>query len=300
MNLFGLFKGKPVAFAEFRDRARLALRRREPGAQIVPNENGFRVIFEDTRPIDCNLRNLYADYAKAPGELENILKKWTDGIAASADTPAAVTWDEALATLRPVFKDAASLEVARAHMVKSKSPDSLPSEPFLGDLQVIVMREVGATLTGVTQIVLDDWGVTLQAALRQAMNNLNLLGFPAVTNEMRSGGRGAGSEVVGLVFEHNHSTAAWLLSERFRDFLAMRLQGDYLVAVPTRDKLIAVRADEPGLLASVQQSNRNAHLQPHFLTTQIFHLQTGKSGGHITLYHPKGNGPGLPAGGFFE
>ena len=300
MNLFGIFKGKPVAFAEFRDMARLALRRREPGAQIVPNENGFRVIFEDARPIDCNLRNLYADYIKAPGELENILKKWTDGIAASAESPADVTWAEAQAALRPVLKDSASLELARAHMKKAKSPDGLPSEPFLGDLQVIVMQESGATLTGITQIVLDNWGVTLQDALRQALNNMNLLTFPPISNEMRSGGKGTAGEVVGLMFQHDHSTAAWLLSERFRDFIAMRLQGDYCLSVPNRDKLIAVRADEPGLLASIQQANRNAHLQPHFLTTQIFHVHAGKSGGTVTLHHPGGQGPGIAAGSFFE
>ena len=300
MNLFGLFKGKPVTFLVFRDKARLALRRRDPTAQIVPNENGFRVIFEEARPVDCNLRNLYADYVKAPGELESVLQKWTNGIVASAETPADVTWAEAQSTLRPVLKDAASLELARAHMKKAKSPDGLPSEPFLGDLQVIVMREDGATLTGITQIVLESWGVTLQEALRQAMNNMNLLSFPAVSNEMRTGGKGDAGEVVGVTFQHDHSTAAWLLSERFRDFVAMRLQGDYHIAVPNRDRLIAVRADEPGLLASIQQSNRNAHLQPHFLTTQIFHVQAGKSGGTVTLHHPGGTGPGLAPGGFFE
>ena len=299
MNLFGLGKGKPVPFLEFRDKARLALRRREPGAQIVPNDNGFRIIFEDARPIDCNLRNLYADYVKAPGELENILKKWTDGIAASVESPEEVTWEEAIPTLRPVLKDAASLELARAHMKKAKSPDGLPSEPFLGDLQVIVMREMGATLTGVTQITLDAWGVTLQDALRQALNNMNLMSFPAITSEMRSGGKGVGGEVVGLIFEQDHSTAVWLLSERFRDFATMRLQGDCVILVPNRDRLIAIRADEPGLISSIQQANRSAHLQPHFLTTQVFHVHAGKAGGTITLHHPGGQGPGIAPGSFF-
>ena len=50
MNLFGMFKGKPVPFLEFRDKARLALRRRDASAQIVPNDNGFRVIFEGRSP----------------------------------------------------------------------------------------------------------------------------------------------------------------------------------------------------------------------------------------------------------
>ena len=214
MNLFGLFKGKPVPFQEFRDLARQALRRREPGAQIVPNDNGFRVIFEDARPVDCNLRNLYADYAKAPGELEALLKRWTESICASAETPTDISWSEAQPTLRPILKDSASLQLARAHMIKAKSPDALPSEPFLGDLEVIVMREADETLTGVTQIVLDDWGVSLRDALEQAMTNMGMLSFPRIVNEMQTGGKNG--DVIGLTFQENHLTASWLLSERFR------------------------------------------------------------------------------------
>ena len=161
------------------------------------------------------------------------------------------------------------------------------------------MREMSATLTGVTQITLDGWGVSLQDALRQAMNNMNLLSFPPMSSEMRSGGKGADGEVVGLMFQHDHNTAAWILSDRFRDFLLMRLQGNFVISVPNRDRLIAIRADEPGLITSIQQANRNAHLQPHFLTTQIFQVLGGKV--RRTYHAPSSRraGAGNSGGQFF-
>ena len=297
MKLFGMFgKDKPVAFPEFRDMVRQAVRRARPDAVISPIETGLRLTEPGQRPIDCNLKNLYSTYAKSPGEADALIKQWMDTLIAEVPEH---TWLEAQTTLRPMLRSADYIKLACAQMGKTSTPDNLPAEPFLGELHATVVREVGSTLTGVTQLQLESWGVGLHEAMQQAVNNMSMMGFPRIANEFRSGK----SEVVGLVFEDNHLTATWLLLERFRDYVGMRLQHDYIVSVPTRSRLVAVRADEAGLIAPIVQSNRNAHNLPYFLTGQCYHVSAATTGGKVTVYQASlagGAGEGIAASSIFS
>ena len=58
-----------------------------------------------------------------------------------------------------------------------------------------------------------------------------------------------------MVIEGDHLSATWLIIERFRDYVTQRLLGDFVVAVPNRNRLTAIRADEPGLIGQIQQSS---------------------------------------------
>jgi len=49
-------------------------------------------------------------------------------------------------------------------MQKNSPPDSLPYTPFVGEISVIVMRDLPGTMVAVTQTTLDSWGVTFEAA----------------------------------------------------------------------------------------------------------------------------------------
>jgi hypothetical protein len=292
MNLFGLFgKEKPVSFEQFRDMVRQAVRRNASNATIEPNPNGFTLRMEDRPPVTCNLRNLYATYSKAPKEKDVIIQNWLDSVV--TDVPEH-TWLEARATLRPTLKSAEYIALARESLSRQKMPDGLPSQPFVGDLHVIVVREVGHTLTGVTQLQLDEWGVPFEDTVKEALNNMGIMSFPVSGNALQSGG-----EEVGLVFQGDHLTATWLLLERFRDHIALRLQGNYVVTVPNRNRLTAVRADEPGLIASIMQGNRNFQRLPYPLTAQCYHVNVSTTGGQVTVYQPGGQGAALdPASPF--
>jgi hypothetical protein len=130
----------------------------------------------------------------------------------------------------------------------------------------------------------------MEDALRAALNNMGMLNFPLLTNEMKSSGM-----VVGMVFVDNYLTATWLAVERFRDHLAMRLQGDYVVAVPNRSRLLAVRADDAALTASVIQSIRNYHTLPYWLSGQCYHVNVSSTGGLVTVYQGlRGGGTPMP------
>lgn len=297
MKLFGLFnKEKPVAFPQFRDTVRLAVRRQFPGVQLEITESGFVISMEDT-PVACNLRNLYAEYCKAPETRDALIQNWLKSLI--FDVPQQ-SWLEARMTLRPTLKDAHYLKRAAASMARSREPDTLPSLPFVGELSAIVMRDLSGSVIGVTRSQLDAWGVSFEQALQEAMSNMEMLNFPPVTNTMRAGGlQRKGSEegeVVGLLLQGDHLTATWLLSERFRDHLSLRLQGSYVVAVPNRHRLTAVRADEPGLITTLLQSNRNYFNMPYPLTGQCYLVNAAKTGGEVVIYAQEALGSGLTGG----
>jgi hypothetical protein len=81
--------------------------------------------------------------------------------------------------------------------------------------------------------------------------------------------------------------------------------------VPSRAELTAVRADEPGLIASIQQAARNYGSRPYPLSGQLYHVSAATTGSAVTVYQPGAAGggatldpnsqfarnqPGVPAG----
>ncbi len=285
MKLLGLFgKKKALPFPEFRDAVRLEVRRSNPGATAENTDSGF-ILRMDGVPITCNLRQLYFEYSKDPSKRDQLVQDWMRQAVSQVPEH---TWLEARPTLRPILKNAEMIAHACKQMLKSPEPDSLPSQPFVGELCIIVMREIGGTLTGVTQKQLDAWGITFDDCLHEAINSMNLLMFPTVTSELlvgaSTGRKQVGGEVVGLVFEGDHLTATWIYLERFRSHLGMILQGDYVISVPTRNRLTAIRVDEPSMIASMQASNRNSRNLAYSLTNQCFLVSAQTTDGVISLY----------------
>ena len=288
MKLFGISLGqeKVVPFPEFRDMVRLSVRRSLPGAKIESTEVGFTIAQSGKSPTACNLRSLYLDYTRKPGDREILVNRWVGSLTMEVPEH---TWMEAMMTLRPTLKPAEYLASAHRAMQRNTPPDSLPYAPFAGELSVIIMRELPGTVVGVTQSTLESWGVTYAEALKQAMNNMNMSPLPPVNNALTAGGGGRKKEQgeeVGLVFEGDHLTATWIIMERFRDYVIQRLQGDIVFSLPTRNRVVAIRADEPGLIQQIISSGRSTLNQTHALTTQLFHISSATTGGLVTIYQP--------------
>jgi hypothetical protein len=286
MKLFGitLGKDKPMPFPQFRDHVRLSVRRAVPGAKIEPRDYGFVLSQDGKAPTTCNLRSLYVDYTRTPQDRDAMIERWIGTL--TMDIPEH-TWLEAQMTLRPMLKNADYLAHAQRQMQKNTPPDSLPFSPFAGDLSVIVMRELPGTVVAVTQSTLDAWGVTFAQAMQTALNNMNMQPFPVVANALIAGvsaRKDAPQEEVGVVFEGDHLTATWIVVARFRDYVTQRLQGDFVAFTPTRGRLTAVRADEPGLISQVQTNNRNITGQSHWLTHLGFHVSGATTGGTVTVH----------------
>ncbi len=285
MKLLGIFgKQKPLSFPEFRDSVRLEVRRSNPGATAENTDSGF-ILRMDGVPVTCNLRQLYFEYSKNPAKREQLVQDWMRQAVSRVPEH---TWLQARPTLRPILKNAEMIAHANVQMKKAAEPDSLPSKVFVGDLCLIVMREVGGTLIGVTQKQLVIWNISFEECLHEAANSMNLLMFPSVTSELMVGaasrGKQEGGEIVGLVFEGDHLTATWIYLERFRSHLGMILQGDYVVSIPTRNRLTAIRVDEPSMIASMQTSNRNSRNLAYSLTNQCFQVSAQTTDGVISIY----------------
>jgi hypothetical protein len=300
MKLFGMFKPKAVPFPQFRDYVRQIVRQNEPKSKFENTENGFILTVEKV-PISCNLRNLYASYSIDPRERDSIVKMWIDTLITEVPEH---SWLEAQQTLRPMLKTSNYIKLANYQMQRNATPDTLPFRPFIGDLAVIAVREFGGTLTAVTDNQLKKWGVSVEEAIRQALNNVSMSGFPNPVNEIRSSGtmqrgRAGSGDVVGLVFEDNHLTATWFILERFRDHIAMRLNANYVVAVPYRSRLMAVRADEPGLVSSVIQTTRGVKNAAYTLTNQCYHVDVTSTGGVVTIYTGNQKGKGMEDANMF-
>ena len=286
MKLFGLTLGKekPMPFPQFCDHVRLSVRRAVPGAKLESRDYGFVMQQDGKPPTTCNLRSLYSEYSRIPADRDAIIDRWIGTL--TMDIPEH-NWMEAQMTLRPCLKNADYLAHAQKQMQKNTPPDSLPFSAFAGDLSVIVMRELPGTIVAVTQSTLDEWGVTFEQAMQQALGNINMQPFPTVSNTLAAGGaarKDTPQEEVGLVFQGDHLTASWIVVARFRDFVSQRLQGDFVAYTPTRSRLTVVRADEPGLIAQVQTNNRNATGLSHWLTHMGFHVSGATTGGIVSVH----------------
>lgn len=285
MNFFGLTIGKekPMPFPQFRDLVRLSVRRAVPNAKIEPRDVGFVLIQEGRPPTTCNLRSLYLEYTRLPSDRDMMIQRWIGTLTMEIPDH---SWMEAQMTLRPSLKNADYVAHAQRQMQKNTPPDSLPFSPFAGDISVIVMRELPGTIVAVTKGTLDGWGISFERAMQQALDNMNMQQFPAVTNALvaGAGAKNAQHEEVGLVFEGDHLTATWIVVARFRDYITQRLQGDYVAYVPSRSRLTVIRADEPGLIAQIQTNNRNSTMMSHSLTHLGFHVSGATTGGHVTVF----------------
>jgi hypothetical protein len=280
MRLFDRLLGsKILPFPQFCEVVRQAVRKTRPEARIQSTENGFQLDLEG-EPVTCHLRGLYGAYQKTPGDQDVLIKQWISALL----TPVPVhDWEHARLTLHPCLKDDHFMTQANRGLAKSN--DALPAAPFLDGLHVVVLRDLPGKAAFVTQADLDRWSVQFETAHQTALNNFNMLSFPVATNSMVSSGslNAREADPVGLVFEGDHLTATWVIMERFRDFLVQKLQGDCLVFVPHRSKLVALRADEPGLINPMLGSIRVPSSDPHALNAEPM-LVTATTGGEVSVY----------------
>jgi hypothetical protein len=288
MRILGLHIGreKLLSFSDFCTLIRRAAQEAHPAAKFAPAANGFTIVL-DGRVQTCNLRGLYAAYCKEPQKRDALIMEFLDSLETEAP---AGTWYDTQAMLRPSLRSREFLADAQRSLQRQKVPDSLPAVHFLGELYVIVMAEHRSRIWAVTQNLLDGWGVTVEQALEQAMSNMSIMAFPNIVSVMHGGPL---NQEAGFVFEGNYLTSSWLLFERFRNYVGQRLQSNFVIAVPNRSRLIVVRDDMPSLIASVQQANRNFHLQPYPLTNQLYHVDIRATGGIVSVYQPHGEGERL-------
>lgn len=299
MKLFGVQIGKEkvYTFQDFREAVRTTAKHLHPGAIFTISENGFTLTIEG-RTQTCNLRGVYANYIKQPHLRDHLISSYLETLSAEAPSH---SWYEASPLLRPSLRSKGFIQLAEKSLLKQQEPDSLPTTAFLGDLNVIVVSEWQGRIWAITQNILNGWGITVEEAMEQAMNNMGITAFPDVVNVYHSSDPLTKNQEVGLIVEGNHQTATWILFDRFRDYIGRRLQGSFIVSVPNRGRLVAIKEEQTALIANVQSSYRNYQSLPYPLTSQLYHVDITSTGGSVSIYDPvRGRGETVSSDNLFS
>jgi hypothetical protein len=170
-------------------------------------------------------------------------------------TAQAATEDDALprTSLLPMLKARATIEATLARVAQmtnvpaeKRAHFSVPSHTLAGDVVVVLVVDRADTMDMVTGDHLDRWKTTPAEVFPVALSNL--AARPASTPTKRPGGGPVLAEIAG---GDEYTATRLLLPDVQRRFVAL-LGGPVVFAVPTRDRLLGARSDQPAAVAALR------------------------------------------------
>jgi hypothetical protein len=210
-----------------------------------------------------------------------LLEKYSAMIAPAKSAQVSSLWTVAQAKLYPLLRsrfERVTIDIQR------RGKDPLPpraAKPFLGKLDLVLGYDHGPTVTQVQTSAVDEWGVTLDAALDRARANLRALApslWVAVGPSLWSLESPAGYADSFLQFP--------TIFER------LTARGAPLAMIPNRGVLLATGTDEPnGITALLNAAKKSMQESPWPLSADLYRI--GPAGPE--LYAPDGPGAGLLA-----
>ena len=213
----------------------------------------LRVRGQDTT---AQLERAYEKYRAAPDALTPVIDELIQGIArGETQTPQGTAEFERVAShLFPQFMTAQQWSTKREQGLR------LVIRPLVQDLGVALMLDRDAEIEYVQLDAIPAWGVDAQQAYETALQNLErrAQNVEAMTN-------GAGDEILLLDhFSDGYAAARALLPSRIRDWQA-RVNGELILAMPTRDLLLGFARAHPALDDLRAQVAQDAQTQPNGL-----------------------------------
>jgi hypothetical protein len=165
------------------------------------------------------------------------------------------TEDDALprASLLPMLKARAAIEATLARVAQmtnipaeKRAHFSVPSHTLAGDVVVVLVVDRADTMDTVTGDHLARWKTTPAEVFPVAVSNLAARAAPGPTK--RAGGGPLLAEIEG---GDEYTATRLLLPDVQRRFVAL-LGGPAVFALPTRDRLLAARSDNPSAIATLR------------------------------------------------
>jgi len=180
----------------------------------------------DGKDTEVSLENLYRDYNTAPGDLVALIRDFAAAIGekCSADCGGKVD----LTRIMPLIKDRAWIEGNRRNLKKRQPDLDLVFEDLNDELVVVYVRDAERRVRFLMSN--EDLGVERSALRQLAVENLGRL-RPKI--EMHSHGNMLVMFDVGGTYE-----ASLLLFDSLWTDGQVKVNGDIVVAVPTRDALL--------------------------------------------------------------
>lgn len=204
------------------------LKRIKPDAQAKEvGELELEIVFPDSgEPLRAFLDNAFRDFAQSPKDKDAILKRYVGALTesrASAATPIDP------ARILPVIRDKEFVEQAGQLPRQGEKPIEVASEPLNEDLYVMYVADSEHSVRYLSEADLADAKVDRANLRKQAMENLRRL-YPEV-QMMGTGG-------LYMIRLDGTYESSLLLSERLWDMPELKVKGEFLAAVPSRDVLV--------------------------------------------------------------
>ena len=168
------------------------------------------------------------------------------------------------------------LSLARGRIMPRLQPSNLfdrldPSQvahmPWVNDTVIVYVIDLPRVTVSITMEQLIRWGIEIDEIDDLARTNLSRYrpDLEVKLVESEDGGRAA------VVSAQDGYDAARLLLEGFHARLAPQLRGDFLVATPARDVLVAISADPQPFVDRVRQRiSRDFRRLPYPITNELF------------------------------
>jgi len=187
------------------------------------------------------LTNAFDEYRRASFfSRRATLKRWVLSAKEQREHQLPATFAEAQANLLPQLRDLPYLDQVRL-MQRIQSPKSapmFPTRPLASELVVALAYDSPRTIATLAQQVLDDWGVSLDEALKPAQFNLRARTAQGLVLQ--------GPGVFVSPYQDNYDASRIVLTELIS---RLAVKGDPVAFVPHRDSLIVTGSeDSEGLL----------------------------------------------------
>lgn len=270
MGIFDFFAATPTP-EKF---ARLALRAFADGGHPGPlsyDADEFRLVGGSGGAEIYHLHNAYRDYCAAPRKQRpDVLAHYIRSMQAPA-LPA--TFAEARSGLRPVLRGRAIVEYMRLTQAAQGTgkPWQDGSVPFSADSVLMLAYDSPHSIQTLSQSALTDWGVSFDAALAAALDNLRDI---SVANFVQ-----VAPGVQMAAWDDSYEASRILLADLF---FRLNVGGDPVVMMPTRNRLLVASSNNSAAqLAMLALARGYASDEGRVISALMYRFEQGKAVAYV-------------------
>ncbi|HEY2472080.1 MAG TPA: hypothetical protein VGI45_30115 [Terracidiphilus sp.] len=227
--------------------------------------------FSIQRPGTSNaifLHNVFQNYCQADAQgRETILARFVNAFAAESKIPS--DFESAKAGFMPVLRDFRYISLSHLALESRSTADIhlTPELPFAPELNILCACDFQDSMSLVNQDKLQSWGVSLEAAVQIAKENLRDRTDPSGFTELRDG--------VHLgTWNDSYESARLILTDYF---YRIPLQGDPVAFIPNRDILFVCGELDTGAMSFIVEEGAKTHFENGYpLSPNLYVLRDGK------------------------
>jgi hypothetical protein len=274
MGLFDFFTGKPSQ-DKFARMVTEAMQQAGAQSELRYDREKFAITLKsaDGNEYTANLHNLYIDYGNAKGaERETQIRKYANAtvqaqIALPADYVAAKK--HLMPLIRSALDDRAALQFAPPSAAGSGV--IVAAKTLCADIEIQLGFDSEFSIKRISPQQLQDWGVTFEHALKDAIENLR----ECTTDKWQQIAPGA---FAGAWQDHYDTSRVLLMDCLYR----LPIAGHPVVLMPTRETILVTGAnDANGQAAIVEWAAKSAEQHPRRVSMTMLRVEDERWQPHV-------------------